>query len=290
MNEKIERILVTTDGSAEAEHAFAAMMPIVRMDHPEVSVLYVLEDPEASFYPPAKVAKACGALRVAGVDAHLVIREGSPAEEIVRLSKKSDLLVMSTHGRGGFKRILLGSVTEAVVRGAELPMLVTRPGVAVREWTRMIVALDGSPNGERILNDVIPLARRLHSAVELVRAAWPPITGGGLGDTPGVQIYEDPLPYLEGMKSWLATQGVDASVKALEGRAGAQILRIAEESDSPLLCMTTHGRTGLSRVLLGSIADEVIRHAPCPVLLRRSVPYAATETPASPEELAHNRT
>lgn len=277
MNEKIERILVTTDGSAESEHAFAAMMPLVRLDHPEVAVLYVLEDPDASFDPPAKVAKACRALRSGGVNAHLEIREGKASEEIARLAKTADLLVMSTHGRGGFKHLLLGSVTEDVIRRTDAPMLITRPSARTGEWDRMLVALDGSPRGERILEDVIPLARRLHSSVELAQSVMPPITPTGLGEIPGVRVVENPLPYLEGVKSWLATQGVDASVKALEGRAGSQILRHAEESGVSLLCMTTHGRTGLSKVVLGSIADEVIRHAPCPVLLRRSVPYASAE-------------
>jgi nucleotide-binding universal stress UspA family protein len=276
MNEKIEQILVTTDGSPESEHAFAAMMPLVRLDHPEVTVLHVVEDPEASFNPPARVAKACSALRASGVNAHLELREGKPSEEIASRAKDSDLLVMSTHGRGGFKHLLLGSVTEEVLRRVETPILVTRPDVRADSWTRMVVALDGSTRSERILEDVIPLARRMHAAVELVQSAMPPITGSGIGDIPGVQIIENPLPYLEGVKSWLATQGIDASVKALEGRAGAQVLRHAQESASSLLCMTTHGRTGLSRALMGSIADEVIRHAPCPVLLRRSVPFEAS--------------
>ena len=271
MMEKVERILVTTDGSAEAEHAFAAMMPIVRADHPAVTVLHVLEGPNASFTPPALVAKACAALRAAGVNAHLRLTEGKPAEEIVRLSAESDLVVMSTHGRGGFKHLLLGSVTEQVIRDAEVPTLVTRPEVAVHDWTRMVVALDGSARGEQILEDVIPLARRLHLSVQLIRAAMPPITMTGLGDLPGVEVIDDPRPYLESVSAWLGTQGIDASVKALDGRAGAEILRHAGESGANLLCMTTHGRTGLSRALLGSIADEVIRHAPCPVLLKKSI-------------------
>jgi nucleotide-binding universal stress UspA family protein len=271
MIDKIERILVTTDGSAEAEHAFAAMMPIVRADHPSVTVLHVLEGAEASFTPPARVAKACAALRANGVNAHLRLCEGKPAEEIVRLSAESDLVVMSTHGRGGFKHLLLGSVTEQVIRDAAVPILVTRPGVAVHDWTRMVVALDGSARGEQILEEVVPLVRRLHSSVQLIRAAMPPITRTGLGDIPGVEVIEDPRPYLESVREWLGTQGIDASTQALDGRAGAEILRHAGESGANLLCMTTHGRTGLSRALLGSIADEVIRHAPCPVLLKKSI-------------------
>ena len=271
MKNKIERILVTTDGSPESEDAFAAMMPIVRVDSPEVALLYVFEDPTASFAAPERVARACGALRANGVNAHLEIRAGTPVDVIVEQAKKSDLIVISTHGRGGLKRLVVGSVAEGVLRHAETPVLVTRPGIVVRQWSRLVVALDGSRRGERILGDVIPLARRLHAEVDLVQSAMPPISGTGLGDVPGVQIFEDPRPYLEGIRSWLATQGVDASVTPLEGRAGAQILRHAAEHEASLLCMSTHGRSGVVRALMGSIAEEVIRQAPCPVLLRRNL-------------------
>jgi nucleotide-binding universal stress UspA family protein len=94
----------------------------------------------------------------------------------------------------------------------------------------------------------------------------------GVGDVPGVRVDENPLPYLERVRARLASEGVDATVAALEGRAGFQILRYAQENNASLLCMTTHGRSGLARIVLGSIADEVLRQAPCPVLLRRSVP------------------
>jgi nucleotide-binding universal stress UspA family protein len=277
MKDKIERILVTTDGSPESEDAFAAMMPIVRADNPEVALLYVFEEPTASFAAPERVAQACGALRANGVSAHLEIRAGKPVDVIVEQARKSDLIVIATHGRGGLKRLVLGSVTEGVLRQAKTPVLVTRPGVVVRQWTRLVVALDGSPRGEEILGDVIPLARRLHAEVDLVRAAMPPITGAGLGDVPGVHIYDDPRPYLEGIRSWLATQGIDATSTPLEGRAGAQILRHAEDHGTSLLCMSTHGRSGVLHALMGSIAEEVIRGAPCPVLLRRSVAGSPVE-------------
>ena len=268
---KFERILVTTDGSTESEHAFAAMMPVVRSDEPEVTVLYVRERSETSAAPPDRVAKACGALRENGINARLEIREGKSADEIVRLGNRMDLVVMATHGRGGLKRILMGSVTEAVVSRLDVPILVTRPGTAVRTWSRLVVALDGSSRSEAILEDVVPLARKLKASVNLIRSVLPPITMTALGEIPGVQIAENPMPYLEGVKTRLSSEGVEASVVVLKGRAGAEILRYLREQGASLLCMTTHGRSGLARALLGSIADEVMRQAPCPVLLRRNV-------------------
>jgi nucleotide-binding universal stress UspA family protein len=268
---KFDRLLVTSDGSTESEHAFAAMMPVVRSDDPEVTVLYVVEHPEDADQAPARIVKACDALCGNGVNARIKIRTGKPADEIVKLGNRTDLVVMATHGRGGLKRVLMGSVTEAVVRRLDVPILVTRPGTPIHRWNRLVVALDGSPRGEQILQDVVPLARRLRASVDLVQSVLPPIMMSGLGDTPGVQIAENPRPYLEGVKSRLSSEGVAAAVVVLEGRAGAELLRYLQEQGASLLCMTTHGRTGLARALLGSIADEVIRHAPCPVLLRRSI-------------------
>src|SRR5262252_7082921 len=106
MKESFERILVPLDGSPASESVFPAIMPLVRAYAPEVAVLYVFEDPEASFNPPARIAKACSALRCTNVNAHLELREGMPAEEIVRAArdKKADLIAISTHGRGGAVR------------------------------------------------------------------------------------------------------------------------------------------------------------------------------------------
>jgi len=272
MSDRIRRILVTADGSSEAETAFAAVLPLLKAEAPEVAVLHVLESPDASFTPPAQVARACRALRSNGVAAHLELREGKPAWEIARLANRMDLVVMSTHGRSGLKRLVLGSVTEDVLRRVEVPLLVTRPEIPPRPWDRIVVALDGSPRGEAILQDVVPLARRMKASVALIQSALPPVTMSGVGDVPGVRVDENPLPYLERVRARLASEGVDATVAALEGRAGFQILRYAQESNASLLCMTTHGRSGLARIVLGSIADEVLRQAPCPVLLRRSVP------------------
>src|ERR1043165_2415327 len=101
MNEAIKKILVSTDGSPESESVFAAIMPLVRAYAPEVAVLYVFEDPESSFMPPARVAKAWGALRSTNVNAYLELREGTPAEEILRAAreKEADLIAISTRGR-----------------------------------------------------------------------------------------------------------------------------------------------------------------------------------------------
>jgi len=276
MNESIERILVPSDGSLESESAFAAIMPLVRAYAPEVAVLHVFEDPEASFLPPARIAKACSALRAAGVNAFLELREGEPSEEIIRLAreKKSDLIAVSTHGRGGITRLIVGSVTEQILRNSEIPVLVTRANLPVHEWKRIVVALDGSDRGEAILPEATWLARKLGASIDVLQIAQP-IVAPAAGEVPVVLPAVDPLPYLYSIVSRLKHEGIEARAVSREGGAAEQILAYVKESGASLLCMTTHGRSGLARIFLGSIAEAVIRQAPCPVLLRRSVAAAA---------------
>lgn len=285
MNEAIKKILVSTDGSPESESAFAAIMPLVRAYAPEVAVLYVFEHPESSFMPPARVAKACGALRSANVDAWLELREGKPAEEILRAAreKKADLIAISTHGRRGVVRVIAGSVAEEVLRKTEIPLLVTRPDTIVQEWKRIVVALDGSERSESVLPEAARLARKLGAVLEILRVAVP-VVAATAGETPILLPPEDPTPYLKGVARRLEEQGVEARPVALEGRPAEAILRHLEEAGASLLCMTTHGRSGLARILLGSVAEEILRTSPCPVLLKRNV--AASETTNKPAKKA----
>lgn len=285
MNDAIERILVPTDGSEESEAAFAAILPLVKAYAPEVTALYVFEDPEASYYPPAQIAKVCRAVRVAGMNVHLEIREGKPAEEILLAAKakRVDLIALSTHGRGGVSRLVAGSVAESVLRCAVAPLLVTRKGATTESWKKIVVALDGSARGEAILPDAFRIAKKMGSSLDLVCVVFPTITPTGLGESAMIPIPpRDPMRYLRTVGEWARREGIDTTLIGLEGTASIQILRHVEDSGAGLLCMATHGHTGMTRVLLGSIAEEMLRKAPCPVLVRRSVVWAGGQSPGAP--------
>ncbi len=282
MPNAIDRILVPCDGSPESEAVFPAIMPIVRAYAPEVLVLHVAEDPEAAFVPPDSIKSATSALRAAGVNACLELRGGEPAEEILGAakSKKVDLVALATHARGGLARVLMGSVTEEVLRHSTVPILVTRPGTVVHEWKTMVVALDGSARSELILDDALRLARKLGAKVDVLGVVLPVMTIG-LEASPVVMAPEDPLPYLRTVAKRFENHGIEARAVSLEGPAHDAILRHVTNTQASLLCMTTHGRTGIGRLLLGSVAEGVLRKAPCPVLLRRSVEASgAAPTPA----------
>ncbi len=275
MNESIEKILVSLDGSPASESVFPAIMPFVRAYAPEVAVLYVFENPDASYLPPARIVQACSALRQTNVNVVLELRDGPPAEEIVRAAreKKADLIALSTHGRSGAVRLIAGSVAEEVLRHADVPVLVTRPSTVVQKNRRIVVALDGSERSEAILPDVERLARKLDAVIDVVRVVQP-LIAPGMAEAPVVLPPEDPMPYLKGVVRRLEAAGLKASAVALEGTAAESILRYAEDRSAFLLCLATHGRSGLARILLGSVAEQVVRKAPCPVLLRRSAAAA----------------
>jgi nucleotide-binding universal stress UspA family protein len=270
----MKRILVPCDGSSESESILPHLVPLARRWGNEVALLHVAAPDQASATPPMVIGRRCSELRAEGVNAWMEVREGAPAEQILAWAREkgADLIAMSTHGRGGLRRVVAGSVAEAVLRAAEVPVLAVRPGVAPRQGSRILVALDGSALGEAVLRDAAALASNGAATLDLVRVALPVVQAGGLGEIPMLIPSEDPRPYLEKAAARLAAVGVEARAVPLEGRAATELLRYAGQSGAGLICMTTHGRTGLARLLMGSIAEEILRRADCPVWIRRPVP------------------
>lgn len=150
-------------------------------------------------------------------------------------------------------------------------------------YDRILVALDGSEVAERVLPYVEALAARFGSTVSLLRATTAPgtiiaqTTAGGGMVAPGII---DPTPiieaerqeanaYLRALAERLRGAGLAVQAESAEGPADEVILQRAAELPAALVAMTTHGRGGFGRLVFGSVADAVLRHAPCPVLLVR---------------------
>jgi nucleotide-binding universal stress UspA family protein len=282
MNEGRLRLLVPLDGSPEAESVLPALMPLFRTRKFRLTLLGVGTADESSETMELYLTRLWTSLAMDGIPATTKAEWGDPADEILRTAKPEhfDLIAMATHGREGLRRELVGSVAETVLRQAEIPVLILREGAKIGDWKRMIVALDGSETAEDVLGDAAELARTMNSTLHLVRVRrpWPRLAYHPENAFPMPE--EDPQPYLEGMADGLATQGILALADVREGETADEILALAKETNAGLLCLTTHGRTGLSRSLLGSVAESVLRNAPCPVLLRRAVaaraPHAAS--------------
>lgn len=280
METPLRRILVPSDGSIESEAVLGMLAPFARQEQSEVALLYVAAEGQALKGPPPRIAQLCQALHTLGIRVWVEVREGRPAEQILAWSrgKGADLIALTTHGHSGMRRVMLGSVAEEVLRHTEVPVLVTRPDTRAHAWKRIVVALDGSSQAEGVLRDAVELAKISGATLELIQVVLPVVSAAGVGEFPMLMPSEDPRPYLGRMVQRIEAVGVQARPVALEGRAAFSILRHLEREGSALVCMTTHGRTGLSRLLLGSIAEEILRHAPCPVWIRRSV---AAQVPVS---------
>jgi nucleotide-binding universal stress UspA family protein len=151
-------------------------------------------------------------------------------------------------------------------------------------YDRILVALDGSALAEQVLPHVEALAERFRSTVILLRATTPPgmiIAGSTAGAQPLAGAVVDPTPiveaerqeaatYLQAVADRLRKQRVTVECEQVEGPADQTIAERARSLGADLIAMTTHGRGGLGRLVFGSVADAVLRHAPCPVLLVRA--------------------
>jgi nucleotide-binding universal stress UspA family protein len=253
------RILLPLDGSSEAEGILAAILPLAERRPLRLTLLSVIPKDVARPEAEAYLERAKRALRRPGVQVRAESCLGDPASAIVAhaVSDRADLVAMSTHGRSGLRRLLLGSVTEKVLRQAPFPLITCRSGGRMAGWAH-VVALDGSPRAESILDDVLPLTRLLGATLHLLHVR----TGPG-----------DPHAgaYLQRIARHCAGDGVEVTTAVREGPAIREILRYAEEVRAGLVALATHGRTGLDRALMGSVAEEILRKSTCPILLRREV-------------------
>lgn len=193
------------------------------------------------------------------------------------------LIVLTTHGRGGLERIWLGSVADELARVSPVPVLLVRPEptAASGRFGRILVPLDGSKRGETILEHAVRLARLagdaeiiLFEAVQPVGAAvWLPqgeLSAAVPADDLLQRQQEGARAYLEEVARPLAAAGLRVRTRMeVAGSVTAAILEAAQAEQVELVALATHGRSGLARLALGSVADKVVRASRTPVLLFR---------------------
>jgi nucleotide-binding universal stress UspA family protein len=221
------------------------------------------------------------------------VESGMPAERLVAYveDRDVDLVVMGTHGRRGIRRMLLGSVTEEVVRKASCPVLTVRtdaPDAPRKAVRRILVPVDFSDAAETAVAHANEIAQTYGAEIDLLHVIeevvypsaygveMPPISS----DAVGARVEES-----------LGTIARDeighehVQISATIGYAPLSILDYVEENDVDLVVIATHGRTGLDRVLLGSVTERVLRQSPVPVFVvppdgKSLVPSAKIEAAA----------
>lgn len=261
-------VLAPLDGRPESELVLDAIMPLAGIASLRIEFLRVL--PRLGLYRDvsAYLERLHRRMKAYGIESGYDVRWGIPADQILYHARhtKADLIVLATHGRKGFPRLFEGSVTERVLRRTDAPILSCRSGQVLNPWKRILVPLDGTPEGEAVLPEALRWARKSGATLDLARSTTPDYLAGGFG---AAAKAKDPSPYLEALKQRLSSEEVPIETAALRGAASREIVDRARETNADLICMSTRGRSGLLRWILGSAAETVIRTAPCPVYARR---------------------
>lgn len=291
-----KHILVPLDGSTFAEAALPLALALTRKTNASLHLVSVVEPIPAFAYaewePAAldwstqyldSVAERIAAN--AGGDVTTAVHSGRVVEtlgaEITKLGV--DLVVMATHGRGVLSRAWLGSVADAFMREAEVPVLFVHPEEgdapapdSLNDFETLLIPLDGSELSESALAHATEFGELFGSAYHLTRVVAYPLEIASPYLPHTVQLNQEILAeakdnaaqYLEQQADKMRKRGLRVTVSvAVDPQAAHGILSEAEEVGCDLLAMSTHGRTGVSRVVLGSAADKVLRGAHIPVLL-----------------------
>lgn len=261
------RILLPLDGSCEAESILGAVLPLSERRPLRLTLFAAIPKLSDRAECEAYLARASEALRGSDVDVRTGTRQGEPASSIVAhaSSEQADLIAMTTHGRSGVRRLLLGSVTEQVLRRATVPLITCKPGAKMEGWAH-VVALDGSRRAESVLKDLVPVSRALGATLHLLHVS-------------SQEAGADVRAYLKQLAVQVKALGPNVTTAVRRGAVAREILRYANEARAGIIALATHGRTGLDRVLMGSVAEAVLRQSNCPVLLRRELREPASLEP-----------
>lgn len=288
-------VLVPTDGSPLSERALRYALPIAERHGAKLTLLHVaapvlssiagggapVRDPALDTEWAAEDRRAVEriakrARKETAVQVDVVYRTGRPAQEIADFAAQEGvgLVVLCSHGRGGFERLWLGSVADALLRHLSVPTLLIRgargaalpePGQAL--FPRALVPLDGSPRAEHALQAALELVADQPLALTLLSVVHP-TAAMGAKSFPSLAERDLCAEYLEPLA--VRHRGERRSVEvetAVTANVGKAIVEHAKRHDASLIALATQGLGGVQRFIMGSVADKLLRTAPMPVLV-----------------------
>lgn len=307
-------ILVPVDGSVLAQQAIPYARALLRPDD-QVLLLRVVplaesiaaamtgtviasEDEVSAMWKQAadgELAEAAGHAGIAADRIETEVAVGDPAEQIVAAAqaKPAEMIVMASHGRGAIGRAIFGSVADRVAHTATVPVMLVRPSKDHTDRpdfhvARVVVPLDGSALAEEALPVAKRISTQLAVPIHLVRAIDPV---SALPMAPSVtpiapvspeiatqimnEIEAEAKGTLATVERKLAGDGFTATAELLEGSPFFAIADALKPGD--VLVMTSHGRTGVRRWLMGSVAEKLVREAPAPVVIVPAVDREAAK-------------
>jgi nucleotide-binding universal stress UspA family protein len=292
----IHRILVALDGSKVAEQALPYASALASVTGAELLLVTAMVPPdrwtddgvvarwEQEQEAPAAqyLGVACDRLREKGTAVRTKVVWGRAPVVIAAVAEEeaADIIALTTHGRSGITRWVMGSVTDKVLHTSQKPLLLIRakeePPKAVG-FKRILVPLDGSAVAEAALPFVERLARQLRAKLLLEQVVLPATAYAGVFIPSTVSVLEEikagAREYLERIAKGARRAGVTAGISIDVGYVAEALLEAAKARKADLIALSTHGRSGPERWIMGSVADAVVRHAelPCLVLPARAV-------------------
>lgn len=302
----INRILWPTDLSAGAGRAFPHAAALAHWHNAELHLLNVREGTEeardemAEQFPLSRgeLANLIGAVdapsQPVNLDELTLVQEQvdgtAPAESVVSYVEEHgvDLVVMGTHGRRGLQRLLIGSVAEEVLRTAPCPVLTVRAAEdTAPAWnvSNILSPVDFSEASDTAVKYARELALTYGAQITLLHAVeevmYPSAYGMEMADVPGPEVIDRVEAGLANMareEIGYEHVTVDTSI----GYAPSSILDYCEENDVDLIVIATHGRSGLERLLLGSVTERVVRRASVPVFVVKTFGKSLLPAEGSP--------
>jgi nucleotide-binding universal stress UspA family protein len=277
------RVLVATDFSAAARVALRSAQHLVARTGGTIQLVHVLGplppryklligsfglpdlERERVAVAEREMQRVLHRVRAGRIATEGFVRTGAPWEEILKAADElgSELVCLGNSGHSRLERLLLGSTAENVVRRSAVPVLVTRRA-PLRAIERVLLPVDLGPASEdavRFALDRLPRKARLEAW--FVVPPPPPL------DPQLMNLVADPKAVEKELRAWLAKIGarrVRPGVRVL-GDPAHEILQRARRTRADLIVISTHGRRGLAHVLLGSVAEKVVRYAERPVLV-----------------------
>ncbi|MBI2424754.1 MAG: universal stress protein [Candidatus Hydrogenedentes bacterium] len=313
---KIKNILVPTDFSPDAECALRYAKALAQATQSKLHFVHVITPLEQRVvYGVAAVTVEVEKLHIQardyarrglqeiandamsiGLEAEWHLRSGNVTSEVMHVAEDlgDAMMVVASHGRGGFDALVFGSTCEKLIRSTAIPVLVVKH--PEHEFVRLpageidlkhiVVPCDFSGLSKAALPLALSLAHRFGARITLVHVVEPHENAEILPELALSHVERVENAARQALEH-LASQLTGAKVEALvrTGAAHREIVRCVEELDAGLVVMATHGRTGLSHMFFGSVTEKIIRIAPCPVLTIRPGMHASAMEGSSMEAL-----
>ncbi len=294
----LEKVLVPLDGSEISETVIPYAVELAGRLNSEVSLLYVSERSEAEHHRVFELYLEAISRQVAetvkqtygktGAVVKTIVAEGSAAAAIIDFSEKNDtgLIIMASHGRSGLMPWPVGSTAAKVSQHARVPVLLVRTNTPPDKlptggvFDKGLMPLDGSTRGEAGLPYVKEIAQQINMEVVLLHVVAPgqyahTVSGLNYFSFPEQLVEKmklDAGKYLETVRGRLSDTKAKVRYEVRPGDPASEILKFSADNSVDLVAISSHGRSGIERWMLGSVSYKVLHGGKTPLLLVRAQP------------------